>query len=203
MHWLLLAQAVNPAVPMVVESQLPTIIKVAYGVGAAVALAVGAALTAFLLERAKNSKTFRVLAIANDSAQKLAAKEGAALMPDVYAALADGRIDPDEWKALKAKALTTFKAHMGDTGLATLKSVAGAFVPAGIESYVEGFVEQAFLTVFPPVMVAPAPKSPETESAMANQLAKAAGTFVADKAADGSITAVKVTVNPSMPPGAK
>lgn len=201
MHWLMLAQFVAPT-PVVMDSPLPTIVKVAYGAVAAVTVAVGLALTAFLLERAKNSKTFRVLAIANDSAQKLAAKEGASLMPDVYAALADGRIDPDEWKALKAKALTTFKAHMGDTGLSTLKSVAGALVPAGIESYVEGFVEQAFLTVFPVVTVAPAPKSADTEAAMASGLAKASG-YVAEKAADGSVTAVKVTINPSMPPAGK
>jgi hypothetical protein len=199
MHWLLLAQVAAPAVPVVVESPLPTIVKVLLGVLSAVAAIVGAALTAFLLERSKSSKTFRVFAVANTTMQAAIAKVKADLQPELEKDLADGKLDADELRALKAKAWVSFKAEMGDKGLATVQSIVSVVVPTGAETFVKGLLEQGWTGLFggkTVTVVDVAPKLPETEAAMAAAVAKASG-YVAERAADGSVVAVKV--NPSMP----
>jgi len=96
----------------------------------------------YLAKRAATSKTFAVLASFWEVVRSTVAHADVELRPALTAALADGRLSPEEGKALKEAAIKLVRAQLGTGGLAALQNVLKVELP-GLETYISGAIERA------------------------------------------------------------
>lgn len=134
---LLLAQ--TDTAPSIGELVLKYIVAPGLAVVGPLLVAAMAKLVTYLHAKEKDSKLFGALSAATELVQTYVARAEVELRPEFAKALADGRLTPEEGKALKAKVLEILKRDMPAQLFATLSKALG---PA-LEGWLSGKVEQA------------------------------------------------------------
>jgi hypothetical protein len=113
---------------------------------------------AWLRERAKTSQLARLGERLWGVGSAMAAHVRAGLQPTVVAALADGRITPQEWKRIREETLRLVKEALGAKGLEEVRRAFGIGGTA-IDSMLSGVVERVLASQLPAL---PAPSSAST-----------------------------------------
>lgn len=125
---------------------------------------VAAYASSYLSKRAATSRAFAALAPFWEVVRSTVAHADAELRPALMTALRDGRLTPEEGKALKAQTIKLVKDQLGTEGLAALQKALRVSIP-GLETYISGAIERALSEQKAPVVVGTPVNAPGTSLA--------------------------------------
>lgn len=112
-------------------------------------------ITKWLSSRAQSNDIARVAFKVWEKAQNVVAHVAVGEGSDLRLALSDGKITPEEGRALKEKAITLFKEQLGANGIAEIRDVLGIGADT-LAVFLSGYIERA-LSVYKAPTISSAP----------------------------------------------